>query len=126
MTSELLPCPFCGGEAALLSNNGAYWVQCVHNIEKGGIMSGCLNGTAIYERHSDIPDLDYDPREKAIAAWNTRVERTCRVDVRERRIMHQYWNECVCSECDQNFWMNEAFFPMPLYCPNCGRKVVEQ
>ena len=102
----LLPCPFCGGEAELRHNKTwDYEVRCVD----------CRAKT---RQH-------HENKNGAIGDWNTRAERTCRVDIRERRLMHQYWNECVCSECDSSFWMNETFFPMPLYCPNCRAKVTK-
>ena len=60
--SDLKPCPFCGGEAEMLtaeSMNGGYLF---------GIMCNdcCSRG--------DV----YDTEAEAIAAWNSRAERTCK------------------------------------------------
>jgi len=64
-TNELLPCPFCGGEATLgdyfqeasdLGNDESWWLaQCDH----------C--GIA-------LPNTDSPTKEEAIKAWNTRHE----------------------------------------------------
>lgn len=56
MSEELLPCPFCGGEAVLhhyYYKECAYWVQC----------DACRVSTLAY--------LD---KEYVIRAWNTRVQ----------------------------------------------------
>lgn len=68
MTSELKPCPFCGGEAEHILDNiysndpkriHATWVQCT----KCG-----SDGKHIVDRH------DNDHRSEAIKAWNTRTQ----------------------------------------------------
>ena len=53
---ELLPCPFCGGEALLVGTFHSYVVAC----------SQC-------EAHSKQVWHIVDMKEKAIAAWNTRT-----------------------------------------------------
>lgn len=54
--AELKPCPFCGGEAEIISGfGGKYTVQC----EKGGCMANIMW----------CPDKD-----SAIKAWNRRAE----------------------------------------------------
>lgn len=67
-----------------------------------------------------------------IEAWNTRAERTCRIE----EVCHcstknahtcggncndneQFWVVNECSEC------HEQIEGQPNYCPNCGAKVVE-
>lgn len=61
---KLKPCPFCGSSNVyLFSHKATYWVQCYD----------CLCCTTQYERHEDIPSLDYDPAEKAVEVWNTRA-----------------------------------------------------
>lgn len=56
MENELLPCPFCGGEAAIYEEIlGGYIVQCHECCGQIGIMT----------------------KERAIAAWNTRAGRIC-------------------------------------------------
>jgi Lar family restriction alleviation protein len=58
MTSELKPCPFCGGEARMYTRNNAFGgtVGCV-NIAKCGVRT-----------------LWMETPEQAIAAWNQRVK----------------------------------------------------
>ena len=106
--SELLPCPFCGGEAEI-RGDGALFVQC----------SEC--GTRYGDRY-------HTTEAEAIAAWNTRAERTC------RNISPKLGNnEFTCEECcarvygakGQWFDANWNYHDFN-YCPNCGAKVVEQ
>lgn len=85
---ELKPCPFCGGEASLMRSNTLYKVECKD--------CGVAGNVRVFQ--SD-----------AIAAWNTRVERTC-----ERG--DEFWE---CSECGEH-GLRSGW----NYCPNCGAKVV--
>lgn len=101
--SDLLPCPFCGGEAETLT------AESMHVGYLFGIMCNdcCSRG--------DV----YGTEAEAIAAWNNRTERTCRVEHRpvNQELRCRSWLEC--SECGaeiENYEWN--------YCPNCGAKVV--
>ena len=114
--SELLPCPFCGGEAEMLtaeSMNGGYLF---------GIMCNDCRS------RGDV----YDTEAEAIAAWNSRAERTCHDD--------NIGGSFVCSECGANVkdtyvgrsyidkfgkrWYATSNGQAFNYCPNCGAKVV--
>jgi Lar family restriction alleviation protein len=55
MATELKPCPFCGGEAALGGGPDGAFVNC----------TDCLASTNVLHPHGDTDD-------EAIAAWNTR------------------------------------------------------
>lgn len=59
--NNLLPCPFCGGEADVNFNNGVlerqYYVHCCKDI-----IHGCVVQDTTYARETD-----------AIKAWNTRT-----------------------------------------------------
>lgn len=113
--AELLPCPFCGGEAGLYTWHKS-WVS--HDCN---VIGGC-----IYVR-------EYDTEAEAIDAWNTRYhcglddedysilldelglsERTCHL-VEDDGLFH-------CSNCggvaSKQSWAYWKF------CPNCGAKVV--
>ena len=106
--SGLLPCPFCGGEDLEIEHAPTYmkthpdvsWVLCPDCGARGS-----------EEWTKDI----------AIAAWNTRAERTC-----QRKLFG--WQpgkmsqevHYVCSECE------EPLNRRTNYCPNCGAKVVEK
>ena len=100
MSSELLPCPFCGGEASKrLFYKGKYRVHC----------NAC-------DAHSgDVCDTEAE----AIQAWNTRAERTCRnIASDDSR------DEFVCSECGH---IDGAYEYGPLigeHCKGCGAKVI--
>ena len=69
--TELLPCPFCGGEAELVCDCGFWWARC-------GECSGCGPATG---------------KEQAIEAWNTRAQGKCKVEEYEDTGIP------VCSEC---------------------------
>lgn len=123
--TELLPCPFCGGEAHTIepARYGKSWgVRC----ECGAFLG-----------------FEYTETE-AIAAWNTRTE--C-VDERETInktgdfVTHGSGAErtcksttddsawCfVCSECGKSFPRNKLHLAHNHgeinYCPNCGARVV--
>jgi len=56
--SDLLPCPFCGSEAAIGGAPGAMFVNCVD----------CHASTNIL-----VPEVGPETPEEAIAAWNTRT-----------------------------------------------------
>ena len=56
---KIKPCPFCGGEASYCYHMELSWVQC----------SKCRT---IGQRYADERE-QRDGREKAIAAWNRRV-----------------------------------------------------
>lgn len=55
-----------------------------------------------------------DEYEVAVEAWNTRTERTCHDETKPRDFF-------TCSECHTPIgkWV-------PVYCPKCGAKVVEE
>lgn len=95
----LLPCPFCGGEAEIRGNS-ALFVQCVN----------C--GTRYGDRY-------HTTKAEAIAAWNTRVERTCHADYRGGGYGIGGW---YCSECGG--YMHDDIQQDMAYCPNCGARVI--
>lgn len=117
--SELLPCPFCGGEADVIDYDDECWVA--HQ---------CANGTAV-ETDS------YETVNEAIAAWNTRAERVgerktinktddfVTHDSRAERTCHNLrqhgYNYLECSSCGEKSYQGDKAFD---YCPNCGAKVV--
>lgn len=108
MTSELKPCPFCGGEALIRvdlcrvasGSDHIYIVGCRGFECRGSAVTGPL----------------YETKAEAVEAWNTRAERTCRNVGHE----HGYKRVFVCSECE-----GENYDGTPNYCPECGAKVVE-
>ena len=151
--SELLPCPFCGGEAELTGFNAPeYWVWC----------PTCK-----------ASDDAHTGKQNAIDAWNTRAERTlnpcpwCGRDMDRRseadkdNAGHVWYRDdsdyiqnlirsneflrvkdrtCKLIEMHEHVTMDEPdiaelscghdilVFDMkcPDYCPNCGAKVVSE
>lgn len=91
MNSELLPCPFCGELTFVNYWPGGCYIMCHH--------AGCIGS---------LIDAHYSTEAEAIAAWNTRAERTCR---------NEYGR---CSVCDA------IMYDAPNYCSNCGARVVER
>ena len=117
MTDKLLPCPFCGGEDFLEDCGNAaesigqkgrmYWHRVICKNCNGRI-DNCDGDL----RYNGSPLVAKDIAHKK---WNTRAERTCRMETDESC---QNWNSC--SECDADYYTDQ-----PLnYCPNCGARVV--
>ena len=111
--SELLPCPFCGGEAV--------FHDCLRPPETFPCRVYCDNCWAEVG--------GYSTKAEAIAAWNTRAERTCKnaYEYRDSNgVLHRDARIFKCSEC--GFKVNDFYGDdeqnFPNYCPNCGRKVI--
>ena len=111
---ELKPCPFCGGEAELITLRDGLGQIC-----ECWVAHTCANGMSV-ETNS------YDTEAEAISAWNTRAERTCRViacydtsDVDGSNSNAEWYFALTCG-CEL-YWDEEE---PPNYCPNCGAKVI--
>ena len=124
--SELLPCPFCGGNPTVIVEA---WSDQESEIECR-VAHFCDNETMV---ETNV----YGTRAEAIAAWNTRAgmsyedalilldefglsERTCRVIEVTRGISYEpdvY--ELTCGH-------DPMMFKQPNYCPSCGAKVVSE
>lgn len=94
-SSDLLFCPFCGGEAIYGKSEAS-----------GRVRAVCVDCLASTDWLAGTDD--------AAAAWNRRAERTCRY-VYDREICA--WR---CSECGGL----EPVGDNVRYCPDCGARVV--
>lgn len=109
--NELKPCPFCGGEAEILT------AESMH----GGYLFGIMCNDC--RSRGDV----FDTEAEAIAAWNTRAELTC------HRVEDEGYesDDFECSACGAVTWCfcldipGEGVKWVPNYCPSCGRKVVD-
>ena len=95
--SELLPCPFCGGNPDIharhwTNGNHDWWISCIK----------CCSETTTF-----------NDAEEAIKAWNTRAERTCQ-PIKRDGIRY-------CSKCGYTL----GIISLPRYCAICGAKVVK-
>lgn len=121
--SELLACPFCGGEARIFALQiGKGWrVVCSKPFCAQG-PNGDTEAEAIAAWNSRA---DYHGYEQAaieawesIKAWNSRAERTCHI---EGSYYDELFDEtCTNLSCGHAIWQNES----PNYCSECGAKVL--
>ena len=106
MTDKLLPCPFCGGEAELRNAHKESWyVLCVG------------------DECPVLPDSTFKKtKAEAVAAWNTRAERTCRMEYIEKASGDEIYptEAYTCSLC-----RCVTLDGKPSYCPNCCAKVIK-
>lgn len=94
--TELKPCPFCGGEAAVWRSERTL----KHQI----VCTGCLASTGQFESIDD-----------AAEAWNRRAERTCRKVPGRMKYGRRM---PACSECGQS--LGDARW---AYCLRCGARI---
>ena len=100
---ELKPCPFCGCEDVVIKNHygTVYRIGCQTDGCKGWWYESVL----------------YRTEAKAIEAWNTRAERTC------KRVLFEPTGVLVCSECGAGMPKQLDKYCYLHYCPNCGAHV---
>ena len=117
MTSELKPCPFCGGKAVRMSFMDM--VQAPHI--KATRFIGCKNCAVV--SFTDVT------AEEVVEAWNTRAEqkKTCR-NVYDEDAPGNCFNGFTCSECDETVEDYEGYkiYGIWNYCPNCSAEVVSE
>jgi len=108
-TTELLPCPFCGGEAEVCTWYGGG----EHNETVYTVM--CDNDAC----EMNVTTADHLTEAEAKAAWNARAERTC-CDASVDSSTQFYCSACECTVDVPLLWGELN------YCPNCGAKVIAE
>ena len=104
--NDLKPCPFCGNGASLEWMDGdeldLCWVEC-----------GKCGASTVF---CGQPEL-------AIEAWNTRAERTCKMEWDEDGEGDELYpvGHVTCSACGAWLYAVNTM----RFCPKCGAKVVE-
>ena len=123
---KLLPCPFCGGEDAIVINPRLR--SCFETLENAimrvacpdcgaGISFGYLN-----ERWDELTEEHAKEAIRAtISAWNRRSDAV--PVVRGEWIENPTKDSVLCSYChaDWNLFDNDTY--RFCYCPNCGAKM---
>ena len=120
--TELLPCPFCGGQPDFQHFN------ITPNV-KGRIICSC---------GIELRQGEYDTEDDLRIIWNTRsdyrtqrenelrverreAERTCCIEHVKKGALYDVWR---CSSCGYEYAESVSEPSMiQNYCPNCGRKV---
>ena len=107
-TTELLPCPFCGGEAETWDGMGLWHIVCA---KCGTVSSPCLT------------------EAEAIAAWNTRAELgsgTCEVECFDDGAdegMDGEWFSYAPPTWYLSCGHTAQGTEKPNFCPVCGKAV---
>lgn len=108
--SDLMPCPFCGGEAHIKE-----------------VVSAC--GTLYTVGCSDSECMGYETwllkptKEESIAAWNRRAERTCSISYEYDGV--PFFHPIHVHELTCGHYVR-LFEDAPRYCPYCGARVVDE
>lgn len=118
---ELLPCPFCGGEAKLELTTQYY----TDEPEMENAFIRCMKCGVWTDEHVYATE--------AAAAWNTRHVGTCKdlggTGANGEQVFNCSECGCVLSLYDRdgtNTLCTGFIYDYPRYCPACGAKVVDE
>ena len=132
--SELLSCPFCGGEAETLTAESMYGgylfgIMCNDCRSRGDVYDTEAEAIAAWNSRADYHGYEQAAIEawESIKAWNSRAERTCEFSIKdnmnETEGMGDVWIECSACNCVFDFYADEWLMKMS-YCPSCGARRV--
>lgn len=116
MTDEttLLPCPTCGNADPLVE-----YTQMANDMWL--CMMACTNDApAISFSVQGVGETEEEAYEMACEFWNIRYEPTCH-DFGGEEGSNGEGYDFACSACGYLSDITE-----PNYCPNCGRRVIEE
>ena len=147
--SELLPCPFCGGEAAIvptLDTTVREWFVTCGNLECNVLACRTkryyteAKAIAAWNSRADYHGYEQAAIEawESIKAWNSRAERTCHIEWRDDSYDTDAGYErdgayfCTACGADLPYPLQECWddyqagnYEKPFdHCPNCGRKCI--
>lgn len=118
-TTELLSCPFCGGEAS--------FKKCWNFDDESpsGYFVWCHGNDCVVEPMTE----DFKEESEAIAAWNTRAELgsgTCEMITSGTACKGN--TDKRCTACGAygigEHYDGDEHIATPKFCPECGAKVV--
>ena len=121
--SELLPCPFCGGEASKrLFYGGRYGVYCDSCSSRvGGLFETEAEAVAAWNTRAErVGERKTINKTGDFVTHDSRAERTCKMEYSGG--VHEFLSldTWTCSECGCEMYDAAE----PNYCPNCGARVV--
>lgn len=116
--TELKPCPFCGGEAIIEeSKNGKLFAVYCNNDDECNVHA--------FTKY-------FDTKEEVAKIWNTRADRTTKVDDNghcECGTLVRWIDNCEPYETSDGLIAYKSIHPPVTryydYCPTCGAKVVK-
>ena len=138
--SDLLFCPFCGGEAETLTAESMYGgylfgIMCNDCRSRGDVYDTEAEAIAAWNSRADYHGYEQAAIEawESIKAWNSRAERTCepKWTLQGKTQTQEFWC-CECGNCGYEFGVEDrSTFPfkitidevdVPNFCPECGAK----
>lgn len=126
--TELLPCPFCGGEVSVvvLDDEGNIKDKEYERDPYSGLRYAVAhddpNGECPIATYDEPLPWLYDSRDGVAHVWNRRAERTCNGESShvEQEIGDYSYLEMKLS-CGHAFTWDDC--TPPDYCPSCGARI---
>ena len=118
MSEELRECPYCG------ATKGLYTLD-----EYGGL---CADDNLITQIFCDNCKSAFENEranngKELIEAWNTREERTCKMELVKRSPIYDVWRFSCCGyEYSENITDSGATELPGTRCPKCEARIIER
>lgn len=125
-TTELLPCPFCGGEASkrlfYVARYGVYCDECDARV--GGLFNTEAEAIAAWNTRADTEYGGIPATDENMAKYGWVRERTCElVETDSYSNANEVIHVLECSECGETCEHVNGSYPR---CPHCGWKAVKR